>query len=796
MSTRGTLAGLVVLFLTSLPCEARESEDTVPLRLMLRNGNSLTHSFLNQSLEFTTYAGKIELLLTDLKSISSRDDGKLCTVETIHNDVWHAEMPEQRLRYRSMEQNESLDISMQAFKKIECLAPERSAWTPREHLELIFKDGSRIHLDPGNLMLPTRNALGSWDLPLGTLKVIKLLYSPEDEEISGVAKFLSGRISEFAVNSSRPYFNARDTFLNDLRIRFRDVRGLLCRIGIPDVAAPAGPKEEAEAAKRDLSHVVLSRSTSSERHLSLPFISWKIKGPIGQVVLPSPVLRGISYMEDDGVLVATTVYGEQFTGSLYPRSLKVPLPQGDEEYLSIKVADCQPIEFRGPDLVPPTGWHAWKLDGGDAFLAAFDRNEPLMLSKGDDGHEMEIFPDQVSRIERLPNNKFYVVLRENEVAISRPADRYVGLKLLVNGMRHRVSWKHVESIESNGALSRTRPRKETDRPVAPVTRKDTPRPPTPVTREERTRPVAPARSKQSLRDADRWDVKKTGAAPTDRRALTRDTVSFPGGVFRMGRTVGEGMDDEKPDFQVRVSPFYMDACEVTRDQFAEFVDHTGYRTLAEGTPWEPNWKNPGFVQKGDEPVTCVSWHDAARYCNWRSARAGLDACYKFAGQDDEVLCHRDTGGYRLPTEAEWEYAARQRGKDLLYPWGSETNVSVIVALANFKQDDPGLQDAWIWTNPVKQYPPNAAGLYGMAGNVWEWCQDWYFDRAYTLMRVRHPKDPCIESEHVSGLTHRAMRGGSFRNPLDMLRCASRGSGIPRAYSNRVGFRCVRSAITR
>ena len=118
------------------------------------------------------------------------------------------------------------------------------------------------------------------------------------------------------------------------------------------------------------------------------------------------------------------------------------------------------------------------------------------------------------------------------------------------------------------------------------------------------------------------------------------------------------------------------------------------------------------------------------------------------------------------------------------------------ALANFKQDDPGLQDAWIWTNPVKQYPPNAAGLYGMAGNVWEWCQDWYFDRAYTLMRVRHPKDPCIESEHVSGLTHRAMRGGSFRNPLDMLRCASRGSGIPRAYSNRVGFRCVRSAITR
>ncbi|MBT3192686.1 MAG: SUMF1/EgtB/PvdO family nonheme iron enzyme, partial [Verrucomicrobia bacterium] len=97
------------------------------------------------------------------------------------------------------------------------------------------------------------------------------------------------------------------------------------------------------------------------------------------------------------------------------------------------------------------------------------------------------------------------------------------------------------------------------------------------------------------------------------------------------------------------------------------------------------------------------------------------------------------------------------------------------------------------TNPVKVFPANALGIYGLGGNVWEWCEDWYFAQAYAAMQNRNIGNPCFDSHDATGLTRRVMRGGSFRNDLDLLRCASRGSGHPLAFSNHVGFRCVRNA---
>ena len=94
---------------------------------------------------------------------------------------------------------------------------------------------------------------------------------------------------------------------------------------------------------------------------------------------------------------------------------------------------------------------------------------------------------------------------------------------------------------------------------------------------------------------------------------------------------------------------------------------------------------------------------------------------------------------------------------------------------------------------MREFPANDLGIYGLGGNVWEWCEDWYFDRAYLALQNQPPHNPCITFGSAAGLTRRVMRGGSFRNDLDLLRCTSRGSGLPYAFSNHVGFRCVRKA---
>jgi formylglycine-generating enzyme required for sulfatase activity len=268
-------------------------------------------------------------------------------------------------------------------------------------------------------------------------------------------------------------------------------------------------------------------------------------------------------------------------------------------------------------------------------------------------------------------------------------------------------------------------------------------------------------------------------------------VRIPDTTFTMGRTRGDGMPDELPARSVTLAPFLMDASEITRAQFEAFVLDSGYRTDAEETGESTTWKSPGYVQKDDDPVVCVSWHDAIEYCNWRSKKAERPVCYEVK-RSGEIKCRRDQGGYRLPTEAEWECAARAGGQDLTFPWGNDASPTNMVLLANFKQSDTGLRDVWVWTSPVKAFPPNALGIYAMAGNVWEWCQDWYFDQAYAALQ-QTASDPCMDDGLVAGLTTRVMRGGSFANEVDMLRCTSRGHGMPRASVNRVGFRCVRNA---
>jgi len=262
----------------------------------------------------------------------------------------------------------------------------------------------------------------------------------------------------------------------------------------------------------------------------------------------------------------------------------------------------------------------------------------------------------------------------------------------------------------------------------------------------------------------------------------KNEVEIKGGEYMQGDETG--IDDEQPVHRVTVSSFAIDATEVTRTQFGAFTGDTGYKTATEKRENKQTWKTPGFEHSHTDPAVYLSWLDAAHYCNWRSEKCGLTPCYTFS-KGGEVETDRTADGYRLPTEAEWEYAARSGGKDRVFACGYDKDGSL---LANAK--DTSAADPWIWSNPVEYFPPNDAGIYGMSGNVWEWCEDWYFNRAY--LQHRRKTNPCVTHKSAPGLTRRVMRGGSYRNGSDLLRCSSRGNGLPYASAPHVGFRCVRN----
>ncbi|MFH0797153.1 MAG: formylglycine-generating enzyme family protein [Candidatus Omnitrophota bacterium] len=242
-------------------------------------------------------------------------------------------------------------------------------------------------------------------------------------------------------------------------------------------------------------------------------------------------------------------------------------------------------------------------------------------------------------------------------------------------------------------------------------------------------------------------------------------VLIPAGEFLMGSPQSEGYENEHPRHRVFLDAYYIDKYEVTNDQFKKFVDATGYVTEAEkkgggyignGESWNQNknasWKDPlgndqGISSKMNYPVVQVSWPDATAYANYY--------------------------GKRLPTEAEWEKAARA---------GSSTKYC-------FGDAERDLEDyAWYLgnqTHPVGTKKPNVFGLYDMTGNVWEWCSDWYEANYYQTSPADNPKGPVIRQSRV-------LRGGCWGLAADDCRSAFRSWGYPTLRLNNFGFRCVSS----
>ncbi|MDP6995881.1 MAG: formylglycine-generating enzyme family protein [Candidatus Poribacteria bacterium] len=233
-------------------------------------------------------------------------------------------------------------------------------------------------------------------------------------------------------------------------------------------------------------------------------------------------------------------------------------------------------------------------------------------------------------------------------------------------------------------------------------------------------------------------------------------VLIPGGSFQMGDHFNEGTAWERPVHKVKLDGFYMDSHEITVGQFKRFLKESGYKPEAVKRGWDINrlWNEVKKWSPTDKhPVVYVSWNDATAYAKW--------------------------SGKRLPTEAEWEYAARGGRVGKRYPWGDDKKVAR--DCANYS--DTGGRDKWSKCAPVGSFKPNGYGLYDMAGNVWEWCQDWYDGNYYTISPAENPPGPGTGKRRV-------LRGGHWYNNTSLLRVAYRANSSPDNRYNSYGFRCV------
>ena len=286
---------------------------------------------------------------------------------------------------------------------------------------------------------------------------------------------------------------------------------------------------------------------------------------------------------------------------------------------------------------------------------------------------------------------------------------------------------------------------------------------------------------------------------------------IPGGTFAMGDPFDEGYpaDGETPVHHVQLSSFSMDVTAVTNQQFAAFIDNTGYRTESEvygtsavfhlavqasqpdilgtaaGTPWWLNvrgadWAHPSgplssWEENADHPVTQISHTDALAYCAW--------------------------AGRSLPTEAQWEFAARGGLEQARYPWGDELHGvgedGQLEHRCNIWQGTfptvNTVDDGFLATAPVKSFDPNGYGLYQTSGNVWEWCADWFLPKYYKSCLANglmtDPVGPTIGRGRV-------MRGGSYLchdSYCNRYRLAARSSNSPESASGNCGFRTVAAA---
>jgi formylglycine-generating enzyme required for sulfatase activity len=317
--------------------------------------------------------------------------------------------------------------------------------------------------------------------------------------------------------------------------------------------------------------------------------------------------------------------------------------------------------------------------------------------------------------------------------------------------------------------------------------------------------------------SDGYEIAFAPASAYDGMAL------IPAGSFEMGRHVGSGGSDELPVHTVNLDAFYMDIHEVTILEYADYLNNALARgevtvssnvvyqvggagealcdtsasssyshLLWDGTSFSADPSHPVTGSWAEHPMNQVSWHGACAYANGKSRDVGLDPCY----DESDWSCDFTQNGYRLPTEAEWEYAARggEHSPYYMYPWG----ISIDGSKANYWASWDPFDGLWSSqstpeTTPVGYYDGNQTptgldmangyGLYDMSGNVWGWCGDWYDSTYYSNSPSNNPTGPATGS-------YRMFRGGGWYWDASSLRSAFRGYSDPTYRSTFVGVRVL------
>ena len=281
-----------------------------------------------------------------------------------------------------------------------------------------------------------------------------------------------------------------------------------------------------------------------------------------------------------------------------------------------------------------------------------------------------------------------------------------------------------------------------------------------------------------------------------------DMVLIPAGNFVMGATTNVGhetISGAVPQHTVYVSAFYMDKYEATSNLWAEVYTWATSKGYSFGTGWRGKAAN--------HPVRRVDWYDAIAWCNARSQRDGFTPCYtnangtvytNAAANSFDGGCNWAVNGYRLPTEAEWEKAARGGVADRRFPWDDANTIqharaNYYAIPASYPYDTspttayhPTYNTGGTpYTSPVGSFAPNGYGLYDMAGNVYEWCWDWYSSTYYSSSPASDPRGP------AGPRAARVLRGGSWVNHAINARVANRNYNNPDVEYNYIGFRCAR-----
>ena len=323
-------------------------------------------------------------------------------------------------------------------------------------------------------------------------------------------------------------------------------------------------------------------------------------------------------------------------------------------------------------------------------------------------------------------------------------------------------------------------------------------------------------------------IKETQQATAQQ--LSEGMVYIEGGIFEMGADNQQARQDEYPKHSVKLDGFWIDAHEVTNAQFREFVEATGYVTTAEKKPdWEEMKKQlpPGTPKPPDDVLVAASlvftptdkavdlnnysqWWTWVPGANWRQPEGPGSS---IEGKDNYPVVHvswydarayAEWAGKRLPTEAEWEYAARGGKQKKIYPWGDEHIDMKAVKANSWQGQFPNYnaeRDGFFGLAPVQSFRPNDYGLFDMAGNVWEWCADWYHYDYYKMNAdinlLSNPEGPSSSYDPMEpSVPKRVQRGGSFLcndGYCSGYRVASRMKSSPDTGMSHVGFRCVSDA---